>query len=139
MNKIFKSIAIIVLMATCATAFALMNDDNNGQHGSSTTPGYYYIYAYPPNNNMVQATATIYNEITVQGEWVYVDEFNPGYFKFTFYSSGNPQSIPYKVVCSNAENTKGYIDQGTFGAPYLIIYPGDWDFGWGTITKPNDY
>ena len=142
-KKVFKPIAIIVLMATCATAFALMNDDNgNDPNASNSISGYYYVYAYPPSDDMVKATLDISCVPTTLDGVEKIDGDGKKYFEFWFYLSGTPTFVTYKAVCSNADGTTGCIEQGSYNflhnPPFIIIT--SWFEKWDTIgtNDPHD-
>jgi len=133
-RNFLKAILVMALMAVSLSM----------AHGQEIigkpTYGWIYIHAYPPSNDMTKATATVSRggqpSITYDGVWMQED---PPYFKFSITcSSGHPLSVTYKVVCSNADETKGYIVLPKTISPVPdIIGVYLWDMAWNT-TKPND-
>jgi len=143
MKKLVKTIAIAVLMALGTTTTFVQ--EVTASTGITPNVDTRWLYAFQPNSDMVKATATVtfYIQgggsgfvVTVNGELVHVAG-EQSYFQFWFSNMDMKiTSIAYKVVCSNADDTTGYIAEGTFNnGQDWIIY--SWDIKWDTVGPNN--
>jgi len=144
MSKVFKTIAVVVLMAMSATTFAQTSD-------SKPNSGYFEIYAYFPDPIGVQyipvyafATITWRDEsgnaiappVTVSGASIGTDAWN-----FTFSWNYDADHVTYKVWGTDVGYNTVKQTCGTFvinGGSPLTIDENSWPSCFGATGPIED-